>query len=102
MHLRQLPLELRRRQKDARFLAHEVIRHFVPVGDDAPHEVWMALRPLPDKEERRPGTVTAQDTQQLRSRCRIGPVVDGDSYVLLTSGDGREDLCAADPSSQPC
>ena len=102
MHLRQLPLELRRRQKDARFLAHEVIRHFVPVGDDAPHEVRMALRPLPDKEERRPGTVTAQDTQQLRSRCRIGPVVDGESHVLLTCGDGRDDLCAGDPSSQPC
>ena len=44
----------------------------------------MALRPLPDKEERRPGTVAAQDTQQLWSRCGIGPVVDGESHVVLT------------------
>jgi hypothetical protein len=41
--LSQLAPELRRGQTDARFVVHEVVRQFVAIGDDASHEVGMAL-----------------------------------------------------------
>jgi hypothetical protein len=89
--LGQLAPELGRSQADARFVVHEVVRQFVAVGCDAPHEVGVALRPFPDEEERRPGTVTAQDAQQLRSRRGVGPVVDGECDVMLAGSDRCHD-----------
>jgi hypothetical protein len=89
--LGQLAPELGRSQADARFVVHEVIRQFVAVGCDAPHEVGVALRPFPDEEERRPGTVTAQDAQQLRSRRGVGPVIDGECDVMLAGRDRCHD-----------
>ena len=91
MDLGQLAPELGRGQEDARFVVHEVVRHFVAVGGNAPHEVGVGLHPFPDEEEGRPGTVAAQDAQQLRSRRGVGPVVDGESDVALAGGDGRDD-----------
>ena len=87
MDLGQLAPELGRGQEDARFVVHEVVRHFVAVGGNAPHEVGVGLHPFPDEEEGRPGTVAAQDAQQLRSRRGVGPVVNGESDVALAGGD---------------
>ena len=78
-------------QADARFVVHEVVRQFVAVGGDASHEVGVALRPFPNEEEGRPGTVTAQDAQQLRSRRGVGPVIDGECDVMLAGGDRCDD-----------
>ena len=91
MNLGQLPPELRRGQADARFVVHQVVRHLVTVSGDAPDEVGVAPRPVPDEKEGRPRAVAAQHAQQLRCRCGVRSVVDGERDVALAGGDGRDD-----------
>ncbi len=55
----------------------EVVADLVAVGGDLRGQVGMAGDALTDEEESRLGVVGAQYVQQVRCRCSIRSVVDG-------------------------
>jgi hypothetical protein len=96
--LGQLAPELGQGQEDARFVVHEVVRHFVAVGGDLPDEVGVGPHPFPDEEERRPGTVPAQTLSNSGVVVGWGP-----SSMVRATWRSRvaTDATTRDPDSTP-